>query len=135
MSKAPGAMVLIWLSYSESRRTLRSPVKLSLWMQLMRLFLSILQRRGHPITVGPNRSWGTGVHPQRLQLCPAENSSSSGCRQGMAPKWTHIGANSTSLVAWARLGAAGARDRPTPTAQGHSQCPQSIQPPEHAAPH
>ena len=43
VSKAPGAMVLIWLSYSESRRTLRSPVKLSLWMQLMRLFLSILR--------------------------------------------------------------------------------------------
>lgn len=46
MSKAPGAMVLIWLSYRESRRTLRSPVKLSLWMQLMRLFLSILWREG-----------------------------------------------------------------------------------------
>lgn len=46
VSKAPGAMVLIWLSYRESRRTLRSPVKLSLWMQLMRLFLSILQREG-----------------------------------------------------------------------------------------
>lgn len=46
VSKAPGAMVLIWLSYRESRRTLRSPVKLSLWMQLMRLFLSILQRKG-----------------------------------------------------------------------------------------
>jgi len=44
VSKAPGAMVLIWLSYSERRRTLRSPVKLSLWMQLMRLFLSILWR-------------------------------------------------------------------------------------------
>ena len=46
MSNAPGAMVLIWLSYRESRRTLRSPVKLSLWMQLMRLFLSILRREG-----------------------------------------------------------------------------------------
>lgn len=46
VSKAPGAMVLIWLSYRESSRTLRSPVKLSLWMQLMRLFLSILQREG-----------------------------------------------------------------------------------------
>lgn len=30
VSKAPGAIVLIWLSYRESRRTLRSPVKLSL---------------------------------------------------------------------------------------------------------
>lgn len=46
VSKAPGVMVLIWLSYKESRRTLRSPVKLSLWMQLMRLFLSILQTEG-----------------------------------------------------------------------------------------
>lgn len=46
VSKAPGVMVLIWLSYRESRRTLRSPVKLSLWMQLMRLFLSILRREG-----------------------------------------------------------------------------------------
>lgn len=46
VSNAPGAMVLIWLSYRESRRTLRSPVKLSLWMQLMRLFLSILRREG-----------------------------------------------------------------------------------------
>lgn len=42
MSKAPGEMVAIWLSYSERRRTLRRPVKLSLWMQLIRLFLSIL---------------------------------------------------------------------------------------------
>lgn len=33
------------MSYSERRRTLRSPVKLSLWMQLMRLFLSILEGR------------------------------------------------------------------------------------------
>lgn len=50
VSKAPGAMVLIWLSYRESRRTLRSPVKLSLWMQLMRLFLSILWREGDECT-------------------------------------------------------------------------------------
>lgn len=45
VSKAPGAIVLIWLSYNERRRTLRSPVKLSLWMQLMRLFLNILEGR------------------------------------------------------------------------------------------
>lgn len=42
VSKAPGAIVLIWLSYNERSRTLRRPVKLSLWMQLIRLFLSIL---------------------------------------------------------------------------------------------
>lgn len=79
MSKAPGAMVLIWLSYSESRRTLRSPVKLSLWMQLMRLFLSILRgigasnNRARSVhTAG--RTWVAGeafAHPQELQLSPA----------------------------------------------------------------
>lgn len=58
VSKAPGAMVLIWLSYRESRRTLRSPVKLSLWMQLMRLFLSILQREENKGTYNTGRHHG-----------------------------------------------------------------------------
>lgn len=57
VSKAPGEMVAIWLSYSERRRTLRRPVKLSLWMQLMRLFLSILggraERRAAPTLCPP----------------------------------------------------------------------------------
>lgn len=58
VSKAPGAIVLIWLSYRESRRTLRSPVKLSLWMQLMRLFLSILQREENKGTYNTGRRHG-----------------------------------------------------------------------------
>lgn len=45
MSKAPGVMVVSWLSYSDSRRTLCNPVKLSLWTQLILLFLSILKGR------------------------------------------------------------------------------------------
>lgn len=47
VSKAPGVMVVSWLSYRDSRRTLCSPVKLSLWTQLSLLFLSILKRRTH----------------------------------------------------------------------------------------
>lgn len=45
VSKAPGVIVVSWLSYRESRRTLWSPVKLSLWTQLILLFLSILKRK------------------------------------------------------------------------------------------
>lgn len=45
VSKAPGVMVVSWLSYRDSRRTLCSPVKLSLWTQLILLFLNILQKK------------------------------------------------------------------------------------------
>lgn len=45
VSKAPGVMVVSWLSYRDNRRTLYSPVKLLLWMQLMRLFRSILLKK------------------------------------------------------------------------------------------
>lgn len=45
VSKAPGATVVIWLSYKESKRTELSPVKLSLPTQLIRLLLSILRKQ------------------------------------------------------------------------------------------
>lgn len=45
VSKAPGLIVVSWLSYRDSRRTLCNPVKLSLWTQLILLFLSILKRK------------------------------------------------------------------------------------------
>lgn len=44
VSKEPGATVVIWLSYSESRRTELRPVKLSFPTQLTRLLLSILRK-------------------------------------------------------------------------------------------
>ena len=41
--KAPGARLEIWLSYSDSRRTELSPVKVALSMQLIWLLRSILE--------------------------------------------------------------------------------------------
>lgn len=43
VSNAPGAIVVIWLSYKESKRTELSPMKLSFPTQLMRLLLNILR--------------------------------------------------------------------------------------------
>lgn len=45
VSNAPGAMVVIWLSYKDRSRTELRPVKLSLLTQLMRLLRSILRRK------------------------------------------------------------------------------------------
>lgn len=45
VSKAPGVIVVSWLSYRDNRRTLWSPVKLSLWIQLILLFLNILMTK------------------------------------------------------------------------------------------
>lgn len=42
--KAPGVMVLMWLSYRERSLTELSPAKVSLFMQLIELLLSILKR-------------------------------------------------------------------------------------------
>lgn len=50
VSKAPGVIVVSWLSYRESSRTLCRPVKLSLWTQLILLFLSILTGEGRTTT-------------------------------------------------------------------------------------
>lgn len=71
VSKAPGEMVVSWLSYSDSRRTLYKPVKLLLWMQLMRLFRSILKKIRGLIVVSIKtliksntiigNDWGTSV--------------------------------------------------------------------------
>lgn len=81
MSKAPGVMVVSWLSYSDSRRTLCNPVKLSLWTQLILLFLSILKEyRRTPVQVNVSCQeraaacpWG-GRHSQHTQpLQPAEH--------------------------------------------------------------
>lgn len=41
--KAPGVMVLMWLSYRESSLTELSPAKVSLFIQLIELLLSILE--------------------------------------------------------------------------------------------
>lgn len=46
VSKEPGATVVIWLSYRDSRRTELRPVKLSFPTQLTRLLLSILGKEG-----------------------------------------------------------------------------------------
>lgn len=45
VSKAPGAIVVIWLSYKESKRTELSPMKLSFPTQVMRLLLNILREK------------------------------------------------------------------------------------------
>lgn len=47
VSKAPGFMEVIWLSYSDRRRTELNPTKLLLLTQLIRLLLSILLTHTH----------------------------------------------------------------------------------------
>lgn len=55
VEKAPGAMLEILLSYSDSRRTELRPVKVLLSMQLIWLLRSILKNiENHPLIYLPN---------------------------------------------------------------------------------
>lgn len=58
VSKEPGATVVIWLSYSDSRRTELSPVKLSFPTQLTLLLLSILRKKNQHFSAQPGQAPG-----------------------------------------------------------------------------
>lgn len=79
VSKEPGATVVIWLSYSESRRTELRPVKLSFPTQLTRLLLSILRKEGSAfLSLARAEARAEVVAQARAKRCDSEGTATSG---------------------------------------------------------